>query len=157
MSAASDPVTFETDYWALALPSGWQHQPIMEDGLVVSSDDDTKKIFVKVLVPKFGGPNDIEATIARFGQTISSSHDKTLNPTHTQFVSERGLLPPYSTSLFASYDPIANFGIASMIFVTTDHQLYLSVHDYWTEERSAFERLFRSVIHWFTPIASKYV
>ena len=157
MNTASEPVTFETDYWTLSLPSGWQHQPIEEDGFAVASDDDTKKIFVKVLVPKSGSGNDIEATINNFDQTIASSHGKTLNSTNTRFVTERGSRPPFSTSLFATFDPAAHFGIASLLFVAVDHQLYFSVHDYWSADRSEFEQFFRTIIHCFTPIATNDV
>ena len=139
----------------MALPQGWRHEPDAdEDCFAVESQDGTKKIYVRVILPGAKQRFDLPATIARFEQIVTESGQKTLDPIHERFADEVGSAPPYRTRLIASYAEKSHFGLAAMTFVTLDHQLWVSVHDYWSEGRSSFEQFFRDIFQRFRSIAT---
>ena len=100
---------------------------------------------------------DVPAAISQYEEAISDASQKTLNPTHRRFITESGLLPPYSTLLLASYDKENHFGLAAMTFVASNHRLCISVHDYWSDDHILFERFFRDILQRFRPIATNEV
>lgn len=110
------------------------------------------KIFVRILLPRPDLPPDTHDTVTLYETAITTAHEKTLNPSHRRFITEHGSQPPFSTLLLASYDADAHFGIATVAFIAPDHRLYLSVHDYWSEDRNSFETFFKDIVLRFAPI-----
>jgi hypothetical protein len=147
-------IIFSTDYWSLSLSEEWKHDPSVADGVLIVTTDQTKRIWIRTLLPKDGAVNNPTQALDSFKDIIATAHCKTLNPTHKCYLEEESSYPPYLTLLIASFDEPAHFGIASILMVTPDHQLHVSIHDYFSENQNAFSKLFRNILTRFKCVAS---